>query len=102
MPESVLDTIWRELNQRIEKVESQFNQIATVTERAETAGGIKQSTLANAPLAVSGKVKNGDFLFITNGRKGAEGAGAGTGLPCYYNAATDQWFTFSGDIAVTV
>ncbi|MBW2169344.1 MAG: hypothetical protein JRG69_08810 [Deltaproteobacteria bacterium] len=45
---------------------------------------------------------NGRMAFVSNGRKGAEGAGVGTGLPCYYDATAAGWFTFSGDIAVTV
>jgi len=45
---------------------------------------------------------NGRVAFVSNGRKGGEGAGVGTGVPCYYDASGGDWFTFSGDIAVTV
>lgn len=54
-------------------------------------------TVASLPAAAS----NGAVAFASNGRKGAEGAGAGTGLPVYWNGATSQWFTFSGNVLVT-
>jgi hypothetical protein len=73
---------------------------ASMTDRAETAGGFPQSTFANAPLLATGKVRSGDALFITDGRKPGEGSGAGTGVPAYYNQATDQWFRMSDDTAV--
>lgn len=43
----------------------------------------------------------GQYAWASNGRKGAEGVGAGTGLMVYFNPATLSWFTFSGNIAVT-
>lgn len=102
MANDVFDLAWRELNKRVESVEKRLQSFTATSERAETSGGMAQSALADAPLAISGAVRNGDYLFITDGRKGGEGAGAGTGVPAYYNAATDQWFTFSADAAVTV
>lgn len=98
----VLDEMWRTLNHRLDQVERDIKTFTSDSERAEYAGGITRSTLANAPLAASGKVKNGDMLFITNGRKTGEGAGLGTGVPCYYNSTTDQWLRLSDDTAVTV
>lgn len=55
------------------------------------------STVAALPAAGS----SGQFYFASNGRKGGEGVGVGTGLPVYWNAATSQWFTFSGNVQVT-
>jgi len=52
---------------------------------------------ANLPTGYNGRV-----AFVSDGRKGGEGAGAGTGVPCYYDAASTSWLTFSGDTAVTV
>jgi hypothetical protein len=45
---------------------------------------------------------NGRVALVTDGRKLAEGVGAGTGAVCYYDAATPGWLTFIADIAVTV
>lgn len=44
----------------------------------------------------------GRVAFVTDGRKAGELAGAGTGVPCYYDTAGADWFTFSGNIAVTI
>jgi len=75
---------------------------ASFTDRAETSGGFPQSTLALAPLQANAAatLRSGDTLFITDGRKPGEGGGAGTGVPAYYNKATDQWLRMSDDTAV--
>lgn len=39
-------------------------------------------------------------VFATDARKAGEGAGAGTGLPVYWNAATNAWLTFYDNSAV--
>ena len=52
-----------------------------------------------ASLPVAGLT--GSVAFAKDGRKGGEGAGAGTGVPVYWNNATSNWFTFSGNVAVT-
>jgi hypothetical protein len=36
----------------------------------------------------------------SNGRKGSEGSGAGTGVPVYWNPATSQWFAFYNNSVV--
>lgn len=59
----------------------------------------KMPPLTVATLPVAGAA--GQFYFASNGRKAGEGAGVGTGLPVYWNAATSQWYTFSGNIQVT-
>jgi hypothetical protein len=69
---------------------------------ALTAGVAIQNrapVLTVATLPVSGAA--GQFIWASNGRKGGEGAGAGTGLFVYWNPATSSWFTMSGNILVT-
>lgn len=41
----------------------------------------------------------GSIAFATNGRKHGEGAGAGTGVPCYYSHGF--WRRYSDDTQVT-
>ena len=41
----------------------------------------------------------GSIAFATNGRKQGEGAGAGTGVPCYYS--NGLWRRYSDDAQVT-
>lgn len=54
-------------------------------------------TVASLPATAA----TGAFYFASNARKTGEGVGAGTGLPVYWNPATSQWFTFSGNVQVT-
>ena len=39
--------------------------------------------------------------FASNGRKSGEHTGNGTGVPVYYNVATNTWLTFSHNHTVT-
>lgn len=98
----VLEYVYDTLKSDLATQAQAIRKAARSSERSETAGGMASSTLAAAPLLVDGGMSNGDMLFISNGRKSGEGAGAGTGVPCYYNAATNQWLKFSDDTAVTV
>ena len=43
---------------------------------------------------------NGAVAFVTNGRKAAEGAGLGTGVPAYFDAATPGWLNMRDDTPV--
>lgn len=64
--------------------------------RALQAGVAIQSSLPSYTVAaLPATAATGAVAFASNGRKGAEGAGAGTGLPVYWNAATSQWFTYA-------
>lgn len=45
--------------------------------------------------ALPATAATGSFAWASNGRKGGEGVGAGTGIPVYWNAATSQWFTYA-------
>lgn len=99
---NILEIVWNELQSQIDGLRVDMNNLLAKSERAETAGGMLASALADAPLAADGGVGDGDMLFITNGRKSGEGVGVGTGIPAYYNADTDTWLRFSDDGAVTV
>ncbi len=61
----------RKLRDRIKDV--------SVNGRAETAGAVPTSTVAGLPTPG----QNGRMRFATDGRKVGEGAGLGTGTPCY-------------------
>jgi hypothetical protein len=67
-----------------------------------TAGiAIKPQMTVFTVAALPTTAATGTFYWASNGRKGGEGVGAGTGLPVYFNPATNQWYTFSGNIQVT-
>jgi hypothetical protein len=95
------ELIWDDLNTQILHIKKRGKFTEIVTERCETAAGHPASTLALAPLRISG-AKNGDEWFITNGRKVGEGVGAGTGVLCYYDNSTDQWIHPATDTAITI
>jgi len=40
-------------------------------------------------------VDNGAMGFATDGRKDGEGAGAGTGIPIWFDATSSTWRTFT-------
>jgi hypothetical protein len=65
--------------------------------RAEIAGGMGRSTFANL---ASVNASDGSIIFVTDGRKVGESAGAGTGIPAYFSGGV--WRAFSSDAAVTV
>lgn len=84
---------------KMETLAQQFSgnlrELTNQTARAETAGGVRAFTLANAPLAVDGGMSNGtqyiDMVWISNGRKPTEGAGLGTGVLAVYSATANAY-----------
>lgn len=89
--------IWRALREEIATVETSVDELRLATQRSETTGGVVASTLAEAPLAADGGLSDGsayiDLRWITNGRKPAEGVGAGSGVLAFYDAVADLWKT---------
>ncbi len=101
----IIDLVWNALQNEIAELRVDLNNLAVRYERAEYSENVTASTLAAAPLAADGSVADGvNFItlrWINNGRKPGEGAGAGTGILCFYNASVDQWWTVSGNAQVT-
>jgi hypothetical protein len=54
-------------------------------------------TVAGLPLTGA----NGQMAFASNARKPGQGAGAGTGLPVFFDSASATWLTAAG-VAITV
>jgi hypothetical protein len=54
-------------------------------------------TVAGLPATSSA----GTTAWASNGRKPAEGAGAGSGVPVFWNPATSQWFSYLSCAVVT-
>lgn len=96
----MLGYVWDELNKEIQSRKSDTADLQA-QERTGEAFSFPKSTLADAPLAADGMTTFA-ARFITDGRKGGEGAGLGTGCPAYFNPATDEWLRFSDDTAVTI
>lgn len=56
------------------------------------------ATLASLPLS---GVENGARAFATDGRKTGEAAGAGTGIPVWYDRTSLTWRTYTTGAAAT-
>lgn len=98
---SIVDYIFTTLDGEIKKNKRDVQAVRRISERSETAGGVAQSDLDNAPLAVDGGMSGGDLLWISNGCKPGESAGAGTGVLGVYDPATDQWLRVGDYVVVT-
>ena len=78
------------------------NTILTNLVRLFQAGVIIQPAPANYTVAaLPTTAATGAYAYATNGRKPGEGAGAGTGIPVFFNSGTNTWFSYSSALVVT-
>lgn len=102
----LLEAIYTELKQDIASLRQQIADTRLKTVRAETAGGVRAFTYADAPRAAQGGMSDGsqyiDLIWISNGRKSGEAAGAGTGQLCYYDQSIDDYRRVRDDTVVTI
>lgn len=83
----------------VEQTRNQIlNRLVTVLQAGIALDPTPASYTVAALPATAG---NGQVAWASNGRKGAEGPGAGTGILVYYNPSTATWFTVSGNVVVT-
>jgi len=61
---------------RLSALESDLKNLYTLSRRSEIAGGAPLSLFVNLP----SPTKRGAWVYVTDGRKGGEGPGAGTGV----------------------
>lgn len=88
--------IFRTFQTRLDNMQATLNR-AEKQPRSEYTGGFQRRTVAELSSIVG---MAGQCYFATNGRKGGEGVGAGTGLPVYWNPATSQWYNFYNNTVV--
>lgn len=96
--EDMIDWMWGKLQGQIIDVNKQLTLVISRTERAEVAGGHQAYTFATMPTVNN---SGGDEIWVSNGRKVGEGAGAGTGVLCYWNPTTGTWKKHRDDTDVT-
>lgn len=95
---SITQAIWKQLQQERRNQERERSRVNNMTEIAGEAFQFRTyATLTDAPTGLS-QPENG---FILSGRKPGEGAGNGTGVPAFYNPATNSWLNFHDCNAVT-
>ena len=54
-------------------------------------------TVATLPVTAAA----GQWAWASNGRKGGEGGGSGTGVPVFFNPGTATWFSYLSGVLVT-
>ncbi|MDX2138339.1 MAG: hypothetical protein SF123_09620 [Chloroflexota bacterium] len=85
MSSDLIGNVYSEMRQQVRDLKSEQQRIAGDSERAETAGGFSAMTLAAAnAMATAGGMSDGathiDAVWISNGVRPGESAGAGTGV----------------------
>lgn len=104
MPSDMTEMVYAELKKELAAIEQQIVINAQV-ERGLICDSCPAYTVANLPTLANGGLGNGTsyvtYAFASNGRKAAEGGGAGTGQMVYYNAVTDQWLRIRDDSVIT-
>jgi hypothetical protein len=91
---------------------TQFDSLVNVLQLMLRMMATTQQTLAGGVAVLPGPTVytvaslpahagSGTPAFASNGRKPGEAAGAGTGVPVFFNAATSQWFSVLSGAVVT-
>jgi hypothetical protein len=70
------------------------NDAALATQGAVVFGALPVYAFIDLPTGFNGQV-----VFVTNGRKAAEGAGLGTGVPAFWDANAAAWLNFYDNAA---
>lgn len=104
---SVNDAMFENLQEQINALGVRLDDVTQKTARSETVGGFQSFAYDDRPLLATGgmQIDNTayvDMIFIYNARKSGEGVGAGTGVPCYYDPAVDDYRRFEDNAIVTV
>lgn len=73
------------------------NDAALATQGAMGLDALPVYDFGNLPTGFNGRV-----AFVSNGRKPAEGAGLGTGVPAFYDAAAAGWLNYHDCLAVAI
>lgn len=105
--DAVANAVWDDLQKQINVLNVRLTDVTQKTARAETVGGLQSFAYADRPLAATGGMQPDnteyvDVIFVYNGRKSGEGVGAGTGVPCYYDPAVDDYRRFEDNAIVSV
>lgn len=85
----------RSLEMALETLADRIRNLES-NERSEVAGAVEPVAFGSLPAAG----QTGRLLFVTNGRKTGEGAGAGTGVLAYDDGVA--WRRTSDDTTVAV
>jgi hypothetical protein len=103
MSSDLIEYVWQELRSEL-NTQRQAIEDARRTERALIADSVPSYTVAALPTAANGGLGNNasycTIVFASNGRKSGEGAGAGTGTLCFWQASLGQWLRITDNTQV--
>lgn len=107
MNDIVFERLWQDLQEQVNALNVRVSEITQKSTRGETAGGFQSFAYADRPLAATGGMQADntayvDIIFCYNARKSGEGVGAGTGVPCYYDPAVNDYRRFEDNAIITV
>jgi len=92
-----LSTLVAAIQTLTQTVGSSGKSLAAITNGVAILAVPPGYAVASLPAAAG----NGAIAWASNGRKPGEGAGAGTGVPVFYNPATNNWFSYLSGTVVT-
>lgn len=106
IPDMVFEKMWQDLQRQINALNMRVSEITQKSARGETTGGFQSFAYADRPLLATGGMQTdttqyADIGFCYDCRKTGEGGGAGTGVPCYFDPALDDWRRFEDNAQVT-
>lgn len=92
MPKDLIELVYTNLHQEQAKEKASRKRKGVISDRAEYTDGAIVMAYADLPTEGLGNSINFvTFLFVSNGRKPGEGAGAGTGVFAYWDDIAQQW-----------
>lgn len=103
MASDMLETVWKDLKGEIAGVQTKVNKQSVKTERAEYSDGVPAFAFAGLP--TEGLADGSTYitmLWISDGRKSGEGAGAGTGVLAIWQQSTGTWKRIGDYTDVTI
>lgn len=113
MNDPVNNAIFQDLQNQINALGVRITETTQKTSRSETGGGWQSFAYVDRPLAITGGMQPDnsplpsntvyvDVIFCYDARKSGEGVGAGTGVPCYYDPAVNDYRRFEDNAIVSV
>lgn len=90
-----IDILYDDLNRRIKQASREGRK------RDEASGKTYAFASCTLQEAKDSNTKSLKVMFIVDVRKPGEGAGNGTGLPCFFDPQSENWLTFNGELATS-
>jgi len=90
----IVSDMYEHMNVTTKRIKTELRNSPTGV--SNSTYSFKTYTVSQLPINLSGFM----VAYASNGRKASETAGNGTGVPVYYNVATNSWLTFHDNSTV--